>query len=155
MGLQDFNISHSVEDRIAKARSVASKAFDNISGNINSTLSGHHFRESFVGISKTGLEDLKTGLEKYIQTVQSIVDGFNEDGDISSSLQGYPLGAAKEFIKAIKYLLNSYISSMRMEKKEIDEALKNYDAAASKIQKVVSQDASSIRQTADKIKLDE
>lgn len=154
MGIQDFNIDHSVQDAVGAARDKTLTTFSNITGSVDSSMGHQYAGGSFVGVSAQGCVELKDAIEKYINTIQGIINGFNENADISRAFAGFPRVAAEDFIKAIKQVLTSYVSSLRMIKSEADEVLRNYQENAQNISNVISTDADTLRSAANDINLD-
>lgn len=154
MDIGSFNITHNVKDKISEAHASTKAVFDKIAGRVSSSLSGHVFEKDFVGISESGLETLKQEIDKYIRSIQNIIDRFQENGDLTQAFAGAPLYAAQEFVKAVKTVLKAYVSTMKNEKNEIDEAIRNYRNASSTISQTLYEDKKSIEAQAQAISLD-
>jgi hypothetical protein len=150
----NFNISHNVKDRVADARNSTGSILNDLAGTASKNLSYHTYKGSFVGISENGMIELKGALDKYIQSVQGVINGFNENADLTSSFSGPALEAARQFITAVKKLLNSYVSTMLNEKEEISEAIVNYKSAAQRIASTVSADKDALESAANNIRID-
>lgn len=147
------DITHSFGDAVNNALNQAKASLSQINGYVTTSLSTV-WDGGFAGISRQGVYDVKTALEIYIASVQSIIDEFNPEGDISVALAGTPKDAAMDFIKSVKELLQAYVSTMRGEKDEIEEAYENYTKQAQNISSQVVSDADQIRQNAADIKID-
>ena len=147
------NLSHSVQDTLSSVLATAKTQISNIVGSTSTGLS-NVWSGGFTGMSESGINDLKTSLTSYCQEIQGLIDGFDQNGDITSALKGDAQVAASEFIDAIKKLLQAYVSTMKQEIAEVDEAYANFVAAAQSISQDVSSDASDIRSNASSISLD-
>ena len=154
MGITNFNIDHTVQDAVGAARDKSKSTFESIIGGADSALHHQYAGGSFVGVSAAGLGYLLEALEKFVVNVQSVINDFDENGDISQAFVGAPKEAAQDFIKAIKQLLTTYVSSLRMIKAEATEAFNNFSENAKMIQGAIESDANSLRSSANDINLD-
>ncbi len=113
------------------------------------------FDGNFEGISKEGIEELKSQIGKYCREIEEKISTFNADGQINNSIKGSAIEpAVRKYVKAIQELLAAYVSVMRQ---NIDYATKAY-AAYESMQKNVAQNVESnaeqIRKNAQSIRLD-
>lgn len=147
------NIQHNVGDIISGAHNTARTQLSNIVGSAQTALT-NVWSGGFTGMSDTGIAELKTQLTNYCQEVQDIISGFDQTGDITSALKGEPQDAAYEFIEAIKELLQAYVSTMKQEIDEMDEAYNNFVQSGTSIASDVRSHANDIRTDANSIRLD-
>lgn len=149
------NITHTTEDKLTSILTMGKTRLDNIVGKTTTALSvSNIWSGGFTGMSEDGIANLKSYLSTYCEDIQATIDGFDQTGDITSALRGDVQTAAYDFIDAIKKLLQAYVSTMRQEIDEADEAYKNYTSAAKSIAADTTSDASDIRKNADSIRLD-
>lgn len=144
---------YGVQDVLSSTLSSARVHLDNIIGTVTTGLS-HVYDGGFTGMSESGLEELKIYLNNYCNEVQQLIDGFDQTGDITSALKGEVQTAAYDYIAAIKKLLQAYVSTMRQEIAEIDEAYRNFVTANQSISQNVTSAAEEIRSQATGIQLD-
>ena len=147
------NIQHTIQDKLASTLNAARTQMQNIVGSISTALS-NLWSGGFTGMSEAGISELKTQLTRYCDEVQALISSFDQTGDITSALQGEPQQAAYEFIDAIKQLLQAYVSTMKQEIAEVDEAYNNFIASGQSISQDVRNSASDIRSNANSISLD-
>lgn len=147
------NFSHSVQDTISSTLTTAKTQIENIVGSTTTGLS-NIWNGGFTGMSESGMSELKTQLEAYCREVQDLINGFDQTGDITSALKGDVQTAAYDFIAAVKDLLQAYVSTMKQEIREADEAYQNFLKSSQSISQDVSDAASDIRSNASSISLD-
>ncbi len=155
MSLQSVtgNFIHDTSDSISTIITGARSTFDGIVGTATAGLSSL-WSGGFVGMSEAGIEELKNAINTYCNDVQSIIDGFNEEGDIDGAFKGETNVAAREFIRAVKALLNAYVSTMRKFKDEANEAWTNWKQSSQDISTQVQANADDIRSQASGINID-
>lgn len=93
-------------------------------------------------------------IDKYIRNVQAVISGFNPDGNLNVSLKGSANTAVRDFLKAFKELLQKYVQTISLEKKEVAEASQNWTNATAKISGSVQDHASQVRTKTSNIQLD-
>lgn len=147
------NITHSVGDNLSSVLNTARTQIENIVGTATTTLS-NVWSGGFTGMSESGISELKTQLSNYCEEVQGLIDSFDQTGDITSALKGEVQTAAYDFIAAIKTLLQAYVSTMRQEIDEVEEAYQNFMKSGQSIATDVQSAASDIRSNANSISLD-
>lgn len=147
------NFEHLVHDTISSVLASARTQIQNLVGTATSRLS-NIWSGGFTGMSEQGMADLKAQLSSYCQDVQDLIDSFDQTGDITSALRGEVQTAAYDFIAAIKSLLQAYVSTMRQEIDEADEAYRNFASSDKSISQDVESSASDIRSNANNIRLD-
>ena len=147
------NIGHNIMDNLSSVLTTAKTQIENIIGGATTSLT-NVWDGGFVGMSASGKDELKNNLENYCNRIQAIIDGFNHEGDISSAFKGDIEVAAKDFVAAIKELLQAYVSTMRQEISELEDAYNSFIAASSGVAQDVHDAAQDIRSNADSIRLD-
>lgn len=147
------NITHNVQDTLSSVLNTATTQIENIIGSTTTSLS-NIWSGGFTGMSEGGMEELKTALINYCEEIQGLIDGFDQTGDITSALKGDVQTAAYDFVAAIKELLQAYVSTMKQEISEADEAYQNFMASGKSISQDVQSAASDIRSNASSIRLD-
>lgn len=147
------NITHSVQDTLSSVLTTAKTQIENIVGTTTTSLT-NIWSGGFTGMSESGMAELKTQLTNYCQEIQELIESFDQTGDITVALKGDVQTAAYDFIAAIKTLLQAYVSTMKQEIAEADEAYRNFLASGQSIAQDVSDAASDIRSNASNISLD-
>ena len=155
MSLQSFigDAVRGAQNSITEVFASAKGALENIIGSAASALT-NVWSGGFAGISESGIEELKTALNTYIETIEASIASFDEVGNIENALKGDIQVAAQEFIAAIKQLLQAYVTQMRVNRDDLDSAYSNYTQAASDLSTQTSSNADSIRSQAQEIRLD-
>ena len=147
------NITHNAPDNMASNLSNSKQFVESVIGKI-----GMQFTQlwsgGFRGMSEQGIAELKTQITKYCESVQDVINSFDQTGDITSALKGEVQTAAYDFIAAIKELLQAYVSTMRQEIQEVQEAYDNFVKAGSSIASDVRSNADDVRSDAARISLD-
>ncbi len=147
------NFSYSVKDVLSTTLTTARTQINNIVGTTTTSFS-NLWDGGFTGMSESGIAELKTQLENYCQEIQSIINGFDQTGDITMALKGEVQTAAYDFIEAIKVLLQAYVSTMKQEIAEAEDAYRNFVSSGQSISQDVRDAASDIRSNASSISLD-
>lgn len=147
------NFTRGAQDTISDILTGAKTNFDGIVGTTSTAL-GSLWSGGFVGMSESGMEQLKQAIETYCTEIEAIINEFNEEGDIDNALKGDVNTAARDFIHAVKELLQAYVSRMRQEKIDADEAWNNWKQASQDISQNVTSDAEQIRSDAASIRID-
>lgn len=147
------NIGHNVMDSLSSVLTTSKTQIENIVGGATTSLS-NVWSGGFTGMSETGVAELKTQLTTYCENIQALIDGFDQTGDITSALKGEVQNAAYDFIAAIKTLLQAYVSTMKQEIDEVEEAYQNFVNSGRSIAQDVQAAASDIRSNASSISLD-
>lgn len=147
------SITHNLGNDINSAISTGRTLMENIVGSTSTQLS-NIWGGGFTGMNHDEIGNLRDHLWFYASEVEELINSFNEEGDISISLKGDAQIAAIEFIKAVKQMLQAYVSTLKQEISEIDEAYQNFLTANSSVASDVQSAADEIRQNAQQIRLD-
>ncbi len=147
------SFTRNTQEGVRSVISRASGMLDGIVGSATTTVS-NVFSGGFVGINTANAESLRTAINNYIQGVQDTINGFNENVNLENAYKGEVQVATQEFLRAIKDLLQAHITQMRLNLTDLNEAIKNYEEAASDLGSQVTQQADEIRQNATQIKID-
>ena len=147
------NIKHSVGDTVSTVVSQGKSRLESI---INSTTTSFRnvWSGGFAGMSDTGIQELKNQLNKFCKEIDDLISSFDQEGDITQALKGDPQTAAYEFIYAVKKLLVAYVTQMRKEISEMDDAYASFVESGKSIASDVNAAAQDIRANAEAIKID-
>ena len=147
------NIKHSVGDTVS---TVVSQGKSRLASIVNSTTTSFRnvWSGGFAGMSDTGIQELKNQLNKFCKEIDDLISSFDQEGDITQALKGDPQTAAYEFIDAVKKLLVAYVSQMRKEISEMDDAYASFVESGKSIASDVNAAAQDIRANAEAIKID-
>lgn len=148
------NITSSVGNDIQTIFSSASTNIQNIVGTAVTGFS-NLWSGGFAGIDENNFSVIKSSLENYCSTIEEHIAQFDQASKLEIAYKGAIQDAADDFVKAVKELLQAYVSNMRRNIMEADAAFQNYKEAAQQIAQDVHSDAQTIRQDAQKIRLDE
>lgn len=149
------NFTKTVQDTISNTLHNTKGAIENIIGTVNAHASSF-WDGGFVGMSYEEKEAFKEHLGKYVDDVQSIIDGFDANATISMAIKGKDIEpAVHDYLNSMKQLLKAYVSTVKQEIAEIDEAYENFVGQA---QRSISSDvetmSSDIKNQAEKVSLD-
>ena len=147
------NITRGVEAFSSGKLTNLGTQIESIVGNATASLS-NIWAGGFTGMSESGIIELKDALTKYCDEIQAKIDSFDQSGDITSAFKGKSQTAVYDFISAIKSLLQAYVSTMRVEIDEAEEAYKNFANSDQSIAQNVQSAADEIRSNANSIRLD-
>ena len=147
------NIKHNIGDNVSTVVSQGKSRLESI---INSTTTSFRnvWSGGFAGMSDTGIQELKNQLNKFCKEIDDLISSFDQEGDITQALKGDPQTAAYEFIDAVKKLLVAYVSQMRKEISEMDDAYASFVESGKSIASDVNAAAQDIRANAEAIKID-
>ncbi|MBQ6841577.1 MAG: hypothetical protein IJO63_05660 [Bacilli bacterium] len=147
------NIGNDVENWFENLFSGAKTQLENVVGSVTTGFS-NLWSGGFAGISESGVEDIKAALKTYCDAIEEQIATFDEEGNISNAYKGEIQTAAREFIRAIKQILQAYVSTMKVSIEDATNAYNNYKAAASDISQDVTADAADVRAQAQSIRID-
>ncbi len=147
------NIASAIGNDISGAINTISSRLNGILGDAKTQITSI-WDGGFVGIDAKNAPMIAAALEKYISTIQDTLDRFNQITDIDRALKGASAEAAKEFLDAIKELMNAYVTQMRQDSKDLQEVIASYEQGSQDIARQVSQNAQDIRSEAEQIHLD-
>ena len=147
------NIKHNIGDNVS---TVVSQGKSRLASIVNSTTTSFRnvWTGGFAGMSDTGIQELKNQLNKFCKEIDDLISSFDQEGDITQALKGDPQTAAYEFIDAVKKLLVAYVSQMRKEISEMDDAYASFVESGKSIASDVNAAAQDIRANAEAIKID-
>lgn len=148
------NATRTVQNNIGSVLNEASSFLENATGTIT-TQAAHLWDGGFAGMSESGIQELVNILEKYCADMETIINGFNADADLSGAIKGSQIEPAiRKYVESVKKLLQAYVSRIRVEKDEANEAWTNFRDRQQEISQDVEQVSSDIQQEAEKIRLD-
>lgn len=155
MSIRSFlgNTVNVIGDTASSVINSARITLENIVGTVTTGFSTL-WEGGFTGMSAQGVEDLKSALQKYCGDIEGIISGFDQTGDISSALKGDAQQAAIDFIDAIKAMLEAWVTQIKANIAELEEAYKLFSEDNKSIAQDIQQAASDIRQNAEQIRLD-
>ncbi len=143
------NAKASISQRIGSMDvDTMSQALNN--SGVNGAAAGM-FGRSFVGMNADRIGDFDAAIEKHKNEVEAIIGTINEKADLEHALKGEVASATRTFLEAVKQLLQSYVSTINLEKEHIKEANANYLAATKEISGDIETDSDEIRSRAGEI----
>lgn len=156
------NFTQDVGDRISGFLHSTGTQIENITGALGTSIP-HFWDGGFVGMSEAGKTELKTNLANYCKSVQDTMSKFDAYGAVSSAIKGTKVDEAlHQYLASMKTLLDAYVSTMKQEIAELDEAYENFVGVTQTsiakdvegMSKDVASTAKNILDETDKIKLD-
>ena len=161
------NGGRKLESELWGAKDKLSSELENIIGTVETTAFSLTNGGGFVGMDVDNADTFFDAFNKYIDSIQTIINKFNTEGNISVALKGTELeGAVKEFIEAIKVVLKAYVYSLTQEEIELLEAFGKYagyddgytsvegESVQAQLTRQTSEKAEKIRDAAKSITLD-
>ena len=147
------NITHSVQDGFNEISNRASSTLQGIVGTISTSVT-NLYSGGFVGLSREGMAELDTALEEYIGELEETINGFNEEADAGDAYAGQIKTAVHEYVVAVQALLSAYVTRLRQEIDEANEAFNNMHQADQDISQNVTSDAGDVTSDAQSIRVD-
>lgn len=147
------NITGMVGDNIDSLVNTASSTIENIIGTASTNLS-NLYGGGFIGMSKAGMESLNTAIDKYCQTIESVINEFNDEASRADAYKGEISDAVHTYVEAIKKLLSSYVSTMRKEQEEAVVAYNQLHSSEKSFAQDVESDSSDIASNAESIRVE-
>lgn len=102
----------------------------------------------FAGMSETAVEEVKAQIKKYVEEMQSSVSSFDEGKEIDTFLKGDTNTAAREYVRAVKDLMGTYLNSLNKVANELDSYYAQFKAQTGEIAKTTMSDVDSLRSQA-------
>lgn len=156
-GFESYD-TKTVLQNMTSTDSVVARAIGDLSfgKSVSQWFSGLNSDNNFVGISKDGIKTLSDNLKSYVDELQGIIDGYNENAKLNLALaEGSKAAtAASNFIKDIKVLLQAYISTIKVYADTAEKAYENWGKSDTSIGSDVDTSGSDIRQAAENLELD-
>lgn len=115
---------------------------------------GSVFSGGFVGIDENNIESVKNSINSYCDTIDGIIDGFDENAQLDNAFKGEVQQGVRQFVTDVKGLLKAYVTYMRRSVADLNTAVASYKAGVSGIRSQAQSDAESIRQQAAEVKID-
>ena len=144
------DITHSYKD-ISEVLENSKKEIEGIVGEASFGGFFGSSGEPFAGMDVANLPTFYAAMDTYINSTKGIIDVFNPDPDMEKALKGDVATATHEFLVSAKKLMNNYVATLEVEKKEAEEAGQNWEAAAGSISGDITGDSDSIRSQADSV----
>ena len=147
------NITHNVQDVFDTVVNGASSKLEGIVGTISTAVT-NLYSGGFVGLSREGMAELDSALETYIGELEDIINGFNEEADAADAYAGQIKTAVHEYVVSVQKLLSAYVTTLRQEVEEANEAFNNMNQADQDVSQNVTSDASDVAGNAESIRKD-
>lgn len=140
-----------VTESINSTLTAGSSALSGFNGKLTGLFDGN-----FAGISEEGIETLTNSIKVYCGQLETKINEFNSDADMSQVFAGTPMqDAVREFVTAVKSLLQAYVSSLRYEIDHVNKAYQEWQSGTSTVAGNTTSSADAIRSAANaNIKLD-
>ena len=120
------NLEHGINDSISTALRSAKQLVDQAVGDL-ANRAVHIWDGGFIGMSYDGVGNLKASLKKYCETIQEQIDKFNANAEIDKAIKGTVIEyAMHQYLDSVKDLLKAYVSTLKQEIAELDEAYANF-----------------------------
>ena len=147
------NLVHSVQDGWDDVSNRAASSLTGIVGTLSTAVTTL-YSGGFVGLSREGMAELDSALETYIGELEDIINGFNEEADAADAYAGQIKTAVHEYVVAVQALLSAYVTRLRQEIDEANEAFNNMNQADQDISQNVTSDAADVTSDAQSIRVD-
>ena len=115
---------------------------------VNSTFGG-----GFVGIDGNNIGAVETAIIKYCDSIGTIISGFDENAQLDNAYKGKMQEGVRKYVLEAKGLLTAYVSFMRKSVEDLHTAMEAYNAGVNDLSQQVQNDADSIRQQAESIRM--
>lgn len=129
--------------------STIKDATSSIKGSISSAASPSKVYDGgFAGMSETAVEEVKAQIKKYVEEIQSSVSSFDEGKEIDTFLKGDTNTAAREYVRAVKELMETYLNSLNKIANELDFYYAQFKSQTGEIAKTTMNSVDSLRSQA-------
>lgn len=155
MSIRSFtgNVGASVRNSVETALNSVKARVSSVTSTVT-TAASNVFSGGFVGINDTNIEELKTAIDNYCNTIEDAIAGFNAAAQTDAAYKGAIAEAVSGYILAIKEMLQAYVSQMRIELTNLDGYVAEYKQHVSSMVTDISADAQALRSEAASIKID-
>ena len=146
------NVTKSVGDTAGSVISATTAQINGIVGTagvaVSSTFSG-----GFIGIDTNNINAVETAIIKYCDSIGTIISGFDENAQLDNAYKGKMQEGVRKYVMEVKGLLTAYVSFMKKSVEDLHAAVEAYNAGVSDLSQQVQNDADSIRQKAESIRM--
>jgi len=110
----------------------------------------------FAGMSKEGIDELCTAINKFADTVEGEISNFNSKADLSGTYAGGAVQAAvTSYLGEAAKVLNEWVSTLRTEADRAKRAYEEWSSGeAGQVSGSISGNSSALRSVAGEISLD-
>ena len=154
MAMNTFDVSHKNENKILSIRQHTADAYSDISAKANVNFRQASFAQSFVGINDFQLHNLNVAIHDYHKSIEDIINNFNQNPSVVKAFKGDVADSLSEFIVQIKYLLVTYVNTLRALQHTITEVKENYSKNVGRVAVATRDDADALRKRADSVSID-
>lgn len=142
-------VSNSVKNILSDVKSKLSNIVGNAAANFTSLWDG-----GFAGISREGIEQLRSALNSYVDNIEDHIQQFNTVTAAEGAISGDVREAVSDYSESVKALLSAYVSTMRVNISDLDTAFEAYIRQTDELAGSITTDADALREAAKKIDLD-
>lgn len=107
--------------------------------------------DGFIGVSESGMTELTNQINTYCNNIEAHINQFATEKELEIAFKGEIKVAAVNFVESIKKILQAYVSLMRHNINEVNEAYQNYKKGDVAISGTVTSDADQIRANAESV----
>lgn len=106
----------------------------------------------FAGVSD--FEALKAAVTSYIDGVNEVINEFNADANLDTTIRGQAGTALSDYVATTKAALQKYVSVLSIWKTDLDTVLEGYQAGDTNIQNAVENSTQDLQQNVNRIDTD-
>ena len=131
-GSRAVDVINTVRDKISGIRS-------GIQGWVGSIRDAVANGGAFVGLNYQHVPQIREAIRAYVKDVQAAADEFNDSAEAERAVKGEVVAATKSYVKAIKEVLDAYITGLLV----YSDKMQEYYEAYAKSDTTLSEDVSS------------
>ena len=106
----------------------------------------------FAGVSD--FEALKVAIKTYIDGVNEVINEFNADANLDTTIKGQAGAALSDYVATTKKALQAYVSVLNIWKDDLDKVLEAYKSGDIDIQSAIENTTQDLQQNVNRIDSD-
>lgn len=142
-------VGHTINTVISSRQTFFKNMIGETVANLSSLWDG-----GFVGINDSNRAAVYDAVKELVTNVGNVVNEFNSDQTLEGALQGPARVAAKDYIDAVKELLNAYVSSYNNFGNILQNAFSDTDSAHQDIASSTEDEVTRLRNEANNMKVE-
>lgn len=139
----------------SKAIDVVNRAGDFL-GNLKSSIQGWAGAvktsvsngSAFVGLNYDQVPNIRESIRVYVKNIQDAASGLNDAAQASNAVKGEVVEATQQYLKALKEVLDAYITGLLVYSDKMEEYYQAYKKSDTTLSSDVSQEATALSNSA-------
>lgn len=139
----------------SRAVDIVNRAGD-VLGNLRNTIQGWAGAiktsvangSAFVGLNYDQVPAIRQAVRDYVKRIQDAASGLNDAAQAENAVKGEVVAATQQYLKALKEVLDAYITGLLVYSDKMEEYYQAYKASDTTLSSDVSQEATSLSNSA-------